>query len=461
MRAIGETQFSAEALSRSIAFDPCRELRGEGAEALIVKLMGEVLRGEGGEGSCKAPRDLRFKASANVLTANLLAAARNRIDSGQFVAISFRRADYAGSALSSTALAALRDALFSAGYIEGKIGGRPSPESGASKGRAMRTRIRAAPKLLDAFKAFGVDRELIVWRQQRDVIVMRSPRPGLGPEPLEVTASRRVLQTTVARIASSAVVLPEDAWSRVIARYRSERRSEPESGAERLKAGDVSATSLYRVFKGDWDCGGRLYGGWWINLPKIERSHLTIQGERVVELDYARLHPTLLFARTGVELTFDPYDVPGFGGPEGRALGKRTFNRLINKRLLAGGNAATALFALPQDRAALPKGVAYSSYLGRFIERLSPIAAWFGTGEGVRLQREDSDLAVDVIKAMDAQSIAVLPVHDSFIVARSYETALRGAMISAFKRRYGFSPHIRPERLEAQDPGGFRTWDAP
>jgi len=43
----------------------------------------------------------------------------NRIDSERFVAISFDRNRYVGSALSVTALARLRDALLASGLAEG------------------------------------------------------------------------------------------------------------------------------------------------------------------------------------------------------------------------------------------------------------------------------------------------------------------------------------------------------
>jgi hypothetical protein len=432
------------ARARTILFNPARELRGKGAEELILKITALTRSSQERSNVQLESSHACLRQSASTLLANLLVAARNRIDQQRFVTVSFGRSTYASSGLSSTALASLREALALHGYIEALKGFKARTPDSDGLARAWRTRLRATPKLMALFTQCGVERDSVSWRYQRDVIVMRQPRPGLLPEPNNVSASRYVLQQTTAHIKASRLALPDDAWARVIARYRTELEDGARQNDERVQAGDLTATSLYRSFKGDWALGGRIYGGWWINLPKAERQNLTFDGQSVVELDYSRLHPTLLFARVGVELAFDPYVLPDLSGPGVRDLGKRTFNRLINKTALSADQLKMPLFAGPEDRAALPKGVSFADYLQRFIKRLAPISVWFGTGEGLRLQREDSDLALGVLEILSEQGVLALPVHDSFIVGRAHEAALRSAMTSAFERRYGFKPQIRP-----------------
>ena len=59
-------------------------------------------------------------------------------------------------------------------------------------------------------------------------------------------------------------------------------------------------TRLHRVFKqSSFSLGGRFYGGWWQNIPSPYRADITINGTRTVEMDYPRLHPTLLYAECG------------------------------------------------------------------------------------------------------------------------------------------------------------------
>jgi len=438
--------FSPDALARSIAFDPFRALKGDEADALLAEIMALILKGQNQSSLSAIRDDLRLEVSAGALLANLLAAARNRVDPKCFVAVSFQRADYVSTPFSSKALGAVRDGFIAEALVEGQAGFRPMSKGKDPTGQARRTRLRATPKLLDIFSRFGVDRMQAIWRGRQDFVVMRSPSSGLGAEPFEVVRSRAILERTIERIAVSQVILPDEAWKRVVVRYRSELRAHDPRGEERVQAGDLTALHLYRVFKDDWRHGGRVYGGWWINLPKLERANLTILGDPVVELDYAQLHPTLLFARAGIELNFDPYEIPGLIGPHVRSLGKRTFNRLVNRTARSEGGCGLPLHPSAEDRDQLPDGVAFSSYLQRFVERLNPVCAWFGTGEGVRLQREDSDLALGILETLDVKDIPVLPVHDSFIVRRKDEGILREAMIDMFRRRYGFSPQIRSEQ---------------
>jgi hypothetical protein len=87
--------------------------------------------------------------------------------------------------------------------------------------------------------------------------------------------------------------------------------------------------------------------------------------------------------------------------------------------------------------------VSFRAYVSALVERLAPIAQWFGTGEGLRLQREDSDLALGIVDRLLAKGIVALPIHDSFIVAQQNEASLIEAMQSEFRARYGFTPAIR------------------
>lgn len=435
--------FAAADLERSIPFEIRRRLRGDTGEALLDGLLSQF-EAANERRRRRRPEDAqRLRTTASALLANLVVAARNRVDGRRFVSVPFRRSDFADTELSALSMALLRDLWLSLGLVEGSPGyQRMSATGSQTVAHARRTRLRAARTLLDHFEQFGVDRRNVGWSGTRDLIIVRLPSPDLAPEPPDVWSSREVLSAVTDRILASDVSLPEEAWARVIARYQEERDTNLEGAEDRVHSGDLSAVLLYRVFKYGWDSGGRIYGGWWINLPKSERKHLTICGEPVVELDYARLHPTLLFARTGQALDFDPYLAPDLDGPGLRELGKRTFNRLINKTSAASG-LRPRLPAQAEDLALLPEGLSFSTYLNRFVARLAPVADYFGAAEGLRLQREDSDLAVEILRRLEAKAIPALPVHDSFIVQARHASALRAAMTGAFADRYGFEPTLR------------------
>lgn len=424
---------SRAALERSSPFEPLRTLSGSAGDALLARLRpmieATILRRR----ALRPIDDQRFAHSLNVLVANLVVAAFNRVDPRRFVAISFNTNDYVGTAVSITVLTRLRDTMIELGLIEGKPGYRHVV--GDKVRHARKTRLRATDRLLALFREHGVGRGSVAWSEERDIIVLREPQPGLGAEPEEISATRPVIERINGALANAMIELPETSWERVIDRYRSLGEGED----ERVLAGDVGSTSLTRIFKGNWNQGGRLYGGWWINLPKVERAYLTIFGEQTVERDYGRLHPTLLYARVGRVLDFDIYSVPGFDGPNARELGKRTFNRLINKA--SPGPVRLSPTALDLEQ--LPRGASFTSYLGAFIEQLRPVAHWFGTGVGVTLQREDSDLALDVLATLLSEGILALPIHDSFIVQRHHQARLVSVMQERFERRYNVPISVR------------------
>jgi hypothetical protein len=59
---------------------------------------------------------------------------------------------------------------------------------------------------------------------------------------------------------------------------------------------------------------------------------------------------------------------------------------------------------------------AASKLLGAITAKHRPVADIFCSDAGVQLMRIDSDITIDAVKRCLAQSIAVLPVHDSLVV---------------------------------------------
>ena len=77
---------------------------------------------------------------------------------------------------------------------------------------------------------------------------------------------------------------------------------------------DTTARRLRRVFNnGSFEEGGRLWGGFWMNLSKTaRRNDLYIDGEAIAELDYGQMALRLLYGHVGAELPEgDLYAVPG------------------------------------------------------------------------------------------------------------------------------------------------------
>ena len=182
-------------------------------------------------------------------------------------------------------------------------------------------------------------------------------------------------------------------------------------------------TSLYRVYNGAWDRGGRFYGGWWQSCRKAHRQHLTIDGYATVELDYPQIHPRLLYGLAGRHLEGDAYTLPGWE----RAVVKQAFNALLNADSYRGACGAVAE-NLDDDRNAA------KALIADIRTRHLDIDVYFHSGIGLRLQNIDSEICRQVLAEMHRKGIVALPIHDSFVVARQHENTLSEVMETVFKK---------------------------
>lgn len=204
---------------------------------------------------------------------------------------------------------------------------------------------------------------------------------------------------------------------------------------------NTDSKRLYRLFDGGFDLHGRFYGGWWQNQPKSVRRHLTINSQATAEVDYSGLHPRLLYHQVGRDLRDDPYLVPeilaageaaGISRQETRQVVKRVFGFLINVRRRGGyGSAAFDGW---------PPGISKSDGVAAILRRHEPIQHLFFRSEGLSLMNRDSQICHAVMQAGVADGIAVLPIHDSFIVRAEDESWLRNKMVDAYRAQTGFNP---------------------
>lgn len=191
--------------------------------------------------------------------------------------------------------------------------------------------------------------------------------------------------------------------------------------------------TLRRVFNSShFDEGGRFYGAWWQNIPSAYRGIITIDGKRTTEFDYGRLHPTMLYAQEGMTLSEDAYDIGV--GDEHRDVIKQLFNAMVQMKK-------------PQDSPPSVKfsqtGKTWKQLRSLILDKHEPIKDKFFCGIGNRLQFEDSQIAEKVMLHFARQDIAVLPVHDSFVIQRSLQPELIDAMSKAFSQHYNVPIDIK------------------
>ncbi|MDZ4086952.1 MAG: hypothetical protein U1E69_09125 [Tabrizicola sp.] len=189
---------------------------------------------------------------------------------------------------------------------------------------------------------------------------------------------------------------------------------------------------LYRVFNnGTFAEGGRFYGGWWQSARKHFRPLITISDETTIEADFKGLHPTILFAQSGLPCPEDPYSlVPGAANDSLlRDHAKTTFLALLN-----AGRKGTQE---PRDFDTERHGMSRIAFQEQVKAAFPLLSDHFGTGVGTRLQRLDSDLAEMIMLHFVERNVPVLPVHDSFIVAERHREELVQVMVQTFRFVYG------------------------
>ncbi len=194
---------------------------------------------------------------------------------------------------------------------------------------------------------------------------------------------------------------------------------------------------LYRVFNDrTFQHGGRFYGGWWQNAKRGFRPSITINGERTVEVDYKGLHPAILFLRNGLSVPDDPYAlVPGADSDdEIRELAKKTFLALLNAQSLHTVE--------PKNFSPDRFGMTKAEFRKQVMAAFPMLPGVFGSGIGVTLQRQDSDLAARVMMRFIEEGIPILPIHDSFIVARRHTNKLIDTMKGIFMQEYGIGIEV-------------------
>ena len=202
---------------------------------------------------------------------------------------------------------------------------------------------------------------------------------------------------------------------------------------------DVNDRHLRRCFtQGLFQCGGRLFGGFWQPLHKWQRSQgILIDGHKVTTLDYAQMAPRILYGLTGEPLPMeDAYLIPGL---ERHRDGVK---KVLNAMLFADHQ----LNRFPKEtRQLFPSYLRWSDVVGKIMDIHEPIKHSFFTGIGHQLQFTESNIMVDVLLGLKKQDVVGLPIHDAVIIPSSFTTQVTELMSSIFKAHTGLDSVVSKE----------------
>jgi len=200
----------------------------------------------------------------------------------------------------------------------------------------------------------------------------------------------------------------------------------------RSRIRERGSKTLYRMFKGEDGEAGRLYGHFVQQLPADIRLCLRINQQPVVEADYRSMQLALLYAEAGLPIPDgDPYVVDGMTRDDAKVVLTRSVGCASKEETIV------SLRQYLEQNNTLEPGLAEGIYEA-FWSKHQPV--WpHQNGEPPlwsRLQRADSEIALQVLRMLLNDGIAAIPVHDSFIVQAKYRDQLVAAMKQAWHTRY-------------------------
>jgi hypothetical protein len=351
---------------------------------------------------------------------------------------------YHPSHLSARVVRHATDFLVSADYFEMPSKGRWHP----NEKKRRTTRYRATPRLIDLCDKHGISRYMIVPYGDPEVIIQRDvKRWGQKQGDLInykdtpfTRRARKNLQKINKFIVSHHVDLDitDDQEEELLLKML--QRDDP----RRDKFIDYTKTRLRRIFNNrTFEQGGRFYGGWWEEIFSDYRSLITINSKKTVQFDYSGMHFAIMYANQGMDIPMeDPYVLKEYGEQLRKDV-KTAFHIIVN--------CANRKEAAGAVDGRIKKGE-LSDELGdgeRLIDAFAVahplIKDKIASGEGIRGQFKESQIAENVLlKGIDL-GLCILPVHDGFVTTAGDEIVLETLMNDAFSEVTGYTAKIKPE----------------
>lgn len=212
---------------------------------------------------------------------------------------------------------------------------------------------------------------------------------------------------------------------------------------------DIGYRHLKRIFNnGSLEQGGRLYGGFWQPISLEHRlDGILLEGERVVQLDFAQFGLRMAYAAVGsTPPPGDLYEISGLSGY------RQEVKAIINA-LLCSEKVPTRF---PQrTRGRIPRSRSFRMVYQAIARQHAPIVPLFGSGAAFRTMYLESQVAVRALLRLQAEGIVALPVHDALLVAHIHHQTAKSAMEAASEEVTGYRCEVEVVGLPATDLPGL------
>lgn len=394
-----------------------------------------------------------YANAVGAFIADLLSAVESDRSEG-WLMCSHHKGDYSGQYVTWRIFDGVRTAWLEAGLIERKPGypgrlafGNPGPTSGKL------TRYRATPRLLGIAAGHGITPANVLEHFKFEFVMpselIRLTKPS---EPTPNTPRVAELRSDVAELnaffAKQTLIHPTIkhlGWIRMFHAY----------------------TKGYQ-----WNKGGRLYSqpqgpGSYQNLPETSeeagqptRLQMSINGERVVEIDISSSYLTIFYALCDQQLDSTEDAYAGILGPTAlnRHVAKFWINASFgNSKLLSKWSkdvvkSLKAQLAHKRLSGFDPKLYPMKRIKEKVLERHPLLARWGGEiggrmrDYGDLMYIESEAIIGAMLTLMRDHQVPSLPVHDSLIVPVSKFKVAKEALIHHFRKQTGVVPRLDPEK---------------
>ncbi|WP_371055957.1 hypothetical protein [Rhodosalinus sp. K401] len=189
-------------------------------------------------------------------------------------------------------------------------------------------------------------------------------------------------------------------------------------------AGRPVDTTLKRIFDGDLEHGGRLYGAYQM-LRERDRLRCTITSEPVCEIDLKASHVSIAAALLGhpEPLPKDPYSAI----PWVRTERDRKAAKLLVQRVIHAGGGRPTQFPKLRNGASFRNTYGFEGKrIGDLLPGIFEIMPFLDGSPSLTmtLQYLEAEMLIDALERLRGSDIPALPIHDSLLVRESDRDAV-------------------------------------
>lgn len=195
---------------------------------------------------------------------------------------------------------------------------------------------------------------------------------------------------------------------------------------------------LRRVFNnGSFSEGGRLFGGFWIAMSKVDRQQIRLDGKPMITLDYSQMGPRILYGLVGQPFDDgDAYSLPGmetYRDGVKRMFGAMMFSKKPMRQFPDGLEEFVG------------SGITAKRVSDAILAKHTLIKHLFYSGLGLTCMFKESEILMEVLLRLRALQIVALPIHDAIMIREDMEEVATTVMLKVFRTMTGIDGLVKVE----------------